>query len=250
MNFYSVIIGSELLNGRRKDKHFEFLNAELLKRGWSHKGSFVIKDEPNFIESIFKSIKEDKDAVMFSFGGIGATPDDYTRECAANVFRNGQMESNEGALRCILDKFGDDAYPHRVNMAMLPINAKLLHNPVSNVPGFYLDNKFFFVPGFPQMAQAMIVEALDKHYPLNDEKIYRYTLSAKTSENNFIDIMKTIDTKVDFSSLPIMEGDIRYTVLSIASNDNQLALNEFNKFLHYCKSHNIEYTLDDIKKNK
>jgi len=53
INFYSVIIGTELLNGRRKDAHFDFLNSELLKRGWEQKASFVIKDEPPFIEDIF-----------------------------------------------------------------------------------------------------------------------------------------------------------------------------------------------------
>ena len=59
MNFYSVIIGTELLNGRREDAHFPFLNSELLKRGWTHKGSFVIKDEPDFINSVFQLIKND-----------------------------------------------------------------------------------------------------------------------------------------------------------------------------------------------
>ena len=71
MNFYSVIIGTELLNGRRQDAHFSFLNKELLKRGWEHKGSFVINDEPPFMEDIFSLIKKDPKSVMFSFGGIG-----------------------------------------------------------------------------------------------------------------------------------------------------------------------------------
>jgi len=249
MNFYSVIIGSELLNGRRKDKHFDFLNGELLQRGWNHKGSFVIKDEPPFIEAIFNLIKQDKDAVMFSFGGIGATPDDYTRQCAANVFRDSKMEFNDGAMKCIIDQFGDEAYPHRVNMANLPIDAKLLANPVSNVPGFYLDDRYFFVPGFPQMAQAMILEALEKHYPTNTQKVYRLTLSAMVGENEFIDVMKTMDQNVDFSSLPIMEDGKRNTVLSVASSDQMLTQKEFDKFITHCEAHNIEYTLTDIKQN-
>ena len=65
MNFYSVIIGTELLNGRRLDAHFAFLNKELLKRGWEHKASFIIDDEPPFIEDIFNLIKKDPKAVMF-----------------------------------------------------------------------------------------------------------------------------------------------------------------------------------------
>jgi molybdopterin-biosynthesis enzyme MoeA-like protein len=187
---------------------------------------------------------------MFSFGGIGATPDDYTRECAGSVFRNGIMEQNKGALSCILDKFGDEAYPHRVHMANLPINAKLLHNPVSNVPGFYLDDRFFFVPGFPQMASAMILEALEKHYPTNSATNFRFTISAYTSENDFIEVMKTIDSSVDFSSLPIMDKDKRYTVLSISSNNKHLAKNEINKFINFCEAHNIVYINGDLKQNR
>ena len=31
MNFYAIIIGTEILNGRREDKHFEFVKNELAK---------------------------------------------------------------------------------------------------------------------------------------------------------------------------------------------------------------------------
>jgi len=246
MNFYSVIIGTELLNGRRQDAHFSFLNKELLKRGWEHKGSFVINDEPPFMEDIFSLIKKDPKSVMFSFGGIGATPDDYTRQSASNVFTNGTMEVNAGAKEAILDKFGDDAYPHRIEMANLPLNASLLKNVVTNVPGFYLDNRFFFVPGFPSMAQSMIVEALDKLYPQNESK-YRLTMSVHASENDLINTMKTISTNVDMSSLPIIEGEKRFAVISISGYDQDSVNFEFKKFIDYCEENKIKYELKDIK---
>ncbi len=247
MNFYSVIIGTELLNGRREDAHFKFLNNELLKRGWKHKGNFVIKDEPPFMEDVYRLIKNDPDSVMFSFGGIGATPDDYTRVCSANVFTDGKMEVNQGAKKAILDKFKDQAYPHRINMATLPVGAKLLKNVVTNVPGYYLEDRFFFVPGFPSMAHSMIIEALDKHYNQNNEKTYVKTLSAYASENELLDTMKTISSDVDLSSLPIIEGDKRYAVISISSNNNAKTEEEFNKFVTFCEQNNIKYTLDDIR---
>ncbi len=248
MNFYSVIIGTELLNGRRSDSHFAFFNSELLKRGWAHKGSFTIKDEPEFINSVFQLIKNDPKSVMFSFGGIGATPDDYTRKCAADVFTNGTTEINEVAKEAIIERFGDNAYPHRINMATLPLNCGLLKNVVSNVPGFYIENRFFFVPGFPSMAQHMILEALDKFYPLNNEKNFRLTLSAYVSENDLVYTMESISSDVDMSSLPIIDGDLRYTVISISSNSEELSSAEFNKFVDYCERNNIKYILDDIKK--
>ena len=248
MNFYSVIIGTELLNGRRKDAHFAFLNSELLKRGWEHKGSFVIKDEPALMENIYKLIQNDPNSVMFSFGGIGATPDDYTRQCAANVFTDGKMEVNEGAKKAILDRFGEEAYPHRINMANLPLNAGLLKNIVTNVPGFYLEKRFFFVPGFPSMAQHMIIEALDKFYPSNTIKQYRLVLSAYCSENDLINVMQDISDKVDLSSLPIIEGDKRYCIISISSTSEENTKNEFSKFTQFCDKNNIQYLLEDIRK--
>jgi molybdopterin-biosynthesis enzyme MoeA-like protein len=245
MNFYSVIIGSELLNGRREDAHFKFLNSELTKRGWEQKASFVIKDEPYFIEDIFNMVKNDPAAVLFSFGGIGATPDDYTREVAAKIFRDGKMEENSEALKCIIDKFGDEAYPHRVNMANLPLNSGLLKNVVTNIPGFHIDNRFFFVPGFPAMAHPMIVEALDSFYPENIAKV-RYSLKAQCSENDLIDTMKKVPMSVDLSSLPQINGDKRAVVISIASYKEEEAEKYFHMFLDYLDENSIEYNFEDI----
>ena len=219
-SFYTVIIGTELFNGRRKDKHFEFVNQELLKRGWEQKANFVIKDDPLFMEDVFNLVKKDKNSVMFSFGGIGATPDDYTREVAAKVFGNGIIEQNKDALKMILDQFGDEAYPHRINMANLPKNSLLLKNVVNNVPGFGVDERFFFVPGFPQMAHPMVQEALDRFYPKNQEK-YFCNFIVHSSENDIIDIMKSLPLDIEFSSLPKFIGDKRIVEIYIADFDKK-----------------------------
>lgn len=244
MNFYSCIIGSELLNGRRADAHFSFLNEELLKRGWEQKASFVIKDEPPFIEDIFSLVKNDPEAVLFCFGGIGATPDDYTRECAANVFTDRKMEINEGAKKCIVEKFGDESYPHRINMANLPINAELLKNVVTNIPGFSLEGRYFFTPGFPSMAHPMVIEALDNYYPSNRAKI-RFSLKALCSENDLIDTMKLIPKHIDISSLPQIQEEQRAVVISIASYDELEAKKYFDIFVAFVEKNNIEYFLTD-----
>ena len=244
MNFYSVIIGTELLNGRRKDAHFSFLNEQLLKRGWEQKANFVIKDEPAFIEDVFRFIKNDPGSVMFSFGGIGATPDDYTREAAAKVFTDAKMEINETAKKCIVDKFGEESYPHRINMAKLPIDAGLLKNVVTNIPGFYLQNRFFFVPGFPSMAKDMVIEALDKFYPKNSAK-HRLTLKAQCGENILIDTMKKVPSSIDISSLPQISEDGRNTVISLASYDKEECEDYFKLFTDFLKDQEIVYELGE-----
>ncbi len=245
-NFYSVIIGTELLNGRRKDAHFNFLNEQLLKRGWIHKASFTIEDDPRLMTNIFKLIKADKNSVMFCYGGIGATPDDYTRQIVAEVFRNANMQFHEEAKKLIENQFGKEAYPHRINMSYLPKNVKLLKNVVNNVPGFYLDDRFFFTPGFPSMSYSMVIEALDKYYFKNSMEKYRDTLTIFTGENELIDFMKALPKEIEVSSLPKLIDGKRRVVLSLASFDKTLLKNYFEKAQYYLKNKRIKYVLKDL----
>ena len=240
-NFYSVIIGTELLNGRRVDAHFSFLNEQLLKRGWTHKASFVIEDDVNLMEQIFKLIKSDENSVMFCFGGIGATPDDYTRDIAAKVFTNAKMQYHEEAKKLIEMQFKEEAYPYRIEMSHLPINSKLLKNIVNNVPGFYLEDRFFFTPGFPSMSQAMVCEALDMYFEKNDIEKFRFTFRAYCGESDLIPIMKKIPSFIELSSLPrIVEGK-REVEISIASNDEEQINNHSLLLIDYLIKNNINY---------
>ena len=245
VNFYSVIIGTELLNGRRTDAHFSFLNTQLLQRGWEQKASFVIEDDPKLMFDIFTLIKADPNSVMFCFGGIGATPDDYTRQTAARAFTDYKMEFHEEAKERILNQFKEEAYPHRINMAYLPVNAKLLTNVVNNVAGFYLEDRFFFTPGFPSMSQSMVVEALDKLYPKSQEK-YRRVLTVNASENDLINTMLKIPKHLDFASLPKIIGNDRKVVISLAGYDKEEIDKNFQLFIDYCIKNNKEYILSDI----
>ncbi|WP_234697171.1 competence/damage-inducible protein A [Nitrosophilus alvini] len=240
-NFYTVIIGTEILNGRRKDKHFEFVKNELLKRNLELKAVFFIEDDPDLIEKIFNLVKADPNSVMFSFGGIGATPDDYTRDVAAKVFTGGKKEVNEEAKKLIIERFGKDAYPYRIEMSNLPINAGLLSNPVNKVPGFYLERRFFFVPGFPEMAHPMIIEALEKFFPKAGEKT-RLSMCVEASENSMIDIMKEIPKDIEFSSLPVIKNGKYSAVISIAHKDKKEAKQWFDYYKKRLDEKGIKYT--------
>ncbi len=241
MNFYSVIIGSELLNGRRRDSHFDFLNKELIKRGWEQKGSFVIKDDFKLIEDIFNLIKSDEKSVMFSFGGIGSTPDDITRAVSAEVFGDGKLHIHDEVFKIIIDKFGDEAYPHRIKMSELPKDADLLKNVVNNIPGFQMKNRFFFTPGFPSMAQSMVVEALDNFYPQHKAK-FREGFLAQSSENEFINLMNEVPPSIELSSLPSMVGEKREVEISLLGESKDEVLKELNRFINYMNEKKINFT--------
>jgi molybdopterin-biosynthesis enzyme MoeA-like protein len=229
-HFYAVIIGSEILNGRREDKHFTFIRDALLRRGHLLFSTFIIKDDIELIHSIFTLIKNDPKGVLFSFGGIGSTPDDLTRQIASDVFDDGILAPHVKFASDIVERFGDSAFPHRITMANLPKKSELLHNVINNMSGFTLENRYFFMPGFPEMSHPMVEEALERFYPLA-EITYRMTLIAQTSENTLIEVMEKLDSRVDFSSLPMMNNGTPTVEISIASPDKTLCNNNFNLFI-------------------
>lgn len=242
MNFYACIIGSEILNGRRVDKHFEFLKDELQKYGHELFASFVIKDNERLIKDTYELIKSDKDSVMFSFGGIGATPDDLTRAIAAEIFTSKPLLRHKQFEQDIINRFGDEAYPHRIHMSDLPQDADLLFNPINNMSGFSLQNRYFFVPGFPQMSHPMIGEVISKLFSESVQK-YRATLLAKTSENRLIAIMKQIPADIELSSLPILSNDGVSVEISLCSSDKLHVEKYFKLFTDFLNESQITYNL-------
>ena len=242
MNFYACIIGTEILNGRREDKHFEFLKNELNKFGHELYSSFIIKDDEALIKKTYEFIKDDKESVLFSFGGIGSTPDDLTRAIAADVFTGEKLVRHPQFEKDIKERFADEAYPHRIFMSDLPSGSILLFNPVNNMSGFSLDDRFFFVPGFPQMAHPMIRTVIDKSF--NKElKKYRLTLLAQTSENTLIDIMKMVPSDIELSSLPILKKDSFAVEISLCSSNSLHVENNFKLFTDFLNSSKITYNL-------
>ncbi|MGM0534064.1 MAG: competence/damage-inducible protein A [Campylobacterota bacterium] len=245
MKFFALIIGSEILNRRRSDAHFDFVSKQLARRGWEFWGSNIIKDDPQLITDSIASVAGIQDSVLFCFGGIGSTPDDYTRQCAADALSGGELATHPQARDRILKRFGDEAFPHRINMASLPKGASLLDNPVNNIPGFQLQERFFFTPGFPKMAHPMIEAALDRYYPQNTP-LYRRTLKAMTSENTLIELMQQAPRDVEVSSLPKFEGEKRTTVISVAGYNEKSVASYFARYERFLHSQGIEYLLGNF----
>ncbi|MBN2870798.1 MAG: competence/damage-inducible protein A [Campylobacterales bacterium] len=241
-HFYAVIIGSEILNGRRADKHFMFLRDALLARGHVLYASLTIKDDPELIRNTFTMVKNDPDGVMFSFGGIGSTPDDLTRQIASDVFADGVLYPHKQFRSDIVERFGEAAFPHRIHMADLPPDAGLLHNVVNNMSGFYLQERYFFMPGFPEMSHPMVEEALGTFYPAASA-VYRKTLIAQTSENTLIDVMKQLPPQVDFSSLPMLRDGCASVEISVASGDEEEAARCLQLFIDALLAKKIDYVL-------
>ena len=163
MEFGAVIIGDEILTGKRQDKHMARLIDLLWARGLELAFCEYIGDVPMRIVATLRRTYALADTVVFCFGDIGATPDDYTRQCAAEA-ASVALRRHAGAVAEIEDRFGAMPADHpRYLMANLPEGCELVPNPFNRVPGFSL-KQHYFLPGFPEMAGPMMEWVLDTLY--------------------------------------------------------------------------------------
>src|SRR5674476_169303 len=198
-----IIIGDEILSGKRADKHLPKVIELLKARGLQLDYAEYVGDAPQRITATLKRAFASGD-VVFSTGGIGATPDDHTRQCAAQALGL-ELALHPQAETLIRQRMQDLAKEqgtvyeanrpdniHRLNMGVFPVGAQIIPNPFNKIPGFFCMGKrqfsagppqgklapsggsdphavgerggVYFVPGFPVMAWPMIEWVLDTRY--------------------------------------------------------------------------------------
>jgi molybdopterin-biosynthesis enzyme MoeA-like protein len=205
MDFGIIVIGDELLTGKRRDQHFTKAIETLSARNLDLKWCTIIGDDPALITDTLRRALNTQQAV-FCFGGIGATPDDHTRQCAADA-AGVALVRHPDAVAEIETRFGDSAYPYRILMAELPQSSRIIPNPYNRIPGFSLNN-IHFLPGFPVMAWPMMNWVLDTYYSngKNRPKQIEQTITVTgVYESNLMDIMQDFVKRfprLRLSSLP------------------------------------------------
>lgn len=133
--------------------------------------------------------------MVFCCGGIGATPDDRTRQSAAQALGL-PIERHPDALAEIEAKFGEEAYPNRVRMADFPQGASIIPNFFNRIAGFSIQ-RHYFMPGFPQMTQSMMEWVLNTYYA-DLSQSPRVELAIKLvdgKESEWIDFMETFESQ-------------------------------------------------------
>ncbi len=174
MQFGLIIVGDEILSGKRADKHLPKVIELLGARGLALDYAEYVGDSPARITATLKRAYESAD-VVFCTGGIGATPDDHTRQCAAKAL-GCELALHPQAEALIRERMRDTAkeqgtayepdHPdnmHRLNMGVFPVGAQIIPNPYNKIPGFTVGT-VHFVPGFPVMAWPMMEWVLETHY--------------------------------------------------------------------------------------
>ena len=172
--FGLIIVGDEILSGKRKDAHLPRVIELLAARGLALAWARYVGDDRALITEALRHAFACAD-IVFSCGGIGATPDDHTRQCAAAALGR-ELVLHPQAKALILERMADvarergEAYEperednlHRLNMGVFPAGAEIIANPYNKIPGFSVGD-VHFVPGFPVMAHPMIEALLDSRY--------------------------------------------------------------------------------------
>ena len=174
MPFGAIIVGDEILSGKRADAHLpkviELLGARGLALNWARYEGDDRARLTRTLRDAFASAD-----VVFCCGGIGATPDDHTRQAAAAAL-GVPLELHPHAKALITERMREMAAErgenfdadradnvHRLNMGVFPQGAQIIPNPYNKIPGFSVGD-VHFVPGFPVMAWPMIENLLDGRY--------------------------------------------------------------------------------------
>jgi molybdopterin-biosynthesis enzyme MoeA-like protein len=205
----ALIIGDEILTGKRADKHLPHVIETLGARGITLDYVHYLGDDRARLTDLLRDTL-DRDDVLFSFGGIGATPDDHTRQAAAAAL-GVPLALHPEAVREIEARFGADAYPHRVLMAEFPTGARVIPNPFNRIAAFAVRDHHF-LPGFPQMAWPMLDWVLATWLPdlARERPIERAVVVRDAGESQLLPLMDAVTAaypNVKLFSLPTLLPD-------------------------------------------
>lgn len=194
--FGAIIIGDEILSGKRQDKHFARIAELLAIRGLRLSWVEYLGDDRERLAATFRRTMAAGD-VVFSCGGIGNTPDDHTRQAVAAALGVG-LELHPEAFEELKIRFaGEEITDQRRLLVTFPAGVRMIPNPFNRIAGF-MANDHYFVPGFPQMAHPMIEWALDTFYksefqPVADTVEKAFLLTGPTAyESALLDLMEHI----------------------------------------------------------
>ncbi|MBY0242941.1 MAG: competence/damage-inducible protein A [Burkholderiaceae bacterium] len=237
-----IIIGDEILSGKRTDQHFpkvvQMLAARGLQLGWAE---YLGDDRARITATLTRTMASGD--IVLCCGGIGATPDDHTRQAAAAALGVPLVLHEEGK-RLIQQRIvrmaaeagqqADLDAPdnlHRLHMAEFAQGAALIPNPYNGIAGFSVGSHYF-VPGFPVMAWPMIEWVLDSHYAhlFNREPRAEHALLVyEQAESTLTPLMEALETQfplIKVFSLPTV-GDARtrrHIELGVKGEPGQAAL--------------------------
>ncbi len=217
-----IIVGNEILSGRTQDTNTSWIAEQLNTMGIVLKQVRVVPDIEDEIIRAVSELRGEMDYI-FTTGGIGPTHDDITSDAIAKAFGT-TLELNQSAYQTLVKHYGSekDVTPPRKKMAMIPVGASLINNPVSGAPGFQMGN-VFVLAGVPRIMQAMFDDV--KTRLSRGKPVLSNTIACSLAESMVAEPLSALQDKypgVNIGSYPHFRGGILGLSLVLRSTDDPL----------------------------
>ena len=213
-----IIIGNEVLSGRTKDINTSTISTWLNSLGIVVKEVRVIPDDAKTIIDTVNELRK-KFNYIFTTGGIGPTHDDITAESISNAF-NLEYGFHKEAFSILESYYKPGEFTEgRQKMAKMPTTAKLIINPSSGAPGFYVEN-VFCLPGVPSILKSMLGGL--NNILVGGDPVLSKTLNLRTVESEIAKSLTDIQNKnkeVEIGSYPFFRAGKLGVSIVIRSTD-------------------------------
>ncbi len=234
-----LIIGNEVLSGRTQDKNTSTISIWLNSLGIQVKEVNIIPDVEDKIINTVNILRKNYDYV-FTSGGIGPTHDDITSISISKAF-NLEYGFHKEAYSILENYYKPGEFNEgRQKMAKMPVAAKLILNPTSGAPGFYIEN-VFCLPGVPSILESMIGGL--NNILIGGDPIINKTVSLRTVESEIAKSITEIQNNnidVEIGSYPFFKaGKLGVSIVIRSADQNKLDKCN-SELMEFIKSANIK----------
>ena len=234
-----IIIGNEVLSGRTKDINTSTIATWLNSLGIEVKEVRVIPDDEKIIIETVNELRK-KFNYVFTTGGIGPTHDDITAESISNAF-NLEYGFHKEAFSILENYYKSGEFTDgRQKMAKMPTTAKLIINPSSGAPGFYVKN-VFCLPGVPSILKSMLGGL--NNVLVGGDPVLSKTLNLRTVESEIAKSLSDVQNQnndVEIGSYPFFR-DGKLGVSIVLRSTDKKKIDQCNiQILEFIKEKNIE----------
>ena len=239
VNAAIIIIGNEILSGRTQEINLEYISKWLNNLGVKVEEVRIISDIENEIINCVNELRK-KFNYIFTTGGIGPTHDDITSESISKAF-NLKYKFHKEAFNILEKYYGDGQFNEgRQKMAKMPSEAKLIYNPSSGAPGFFVEN-VFCLPGVPSILQSMLGGLKNKMS--GGTPIISKTINLRTIESEIAKPLKDVqdnNKEVEIGSYPFFKAGKVGVSIVLRSTEIQLINLCYKDIKNFIKKKNIK----------
>ena len=199
----------------------------------------VITDVEEIIIDTVNELRK-KFNYVFTTGGIGPTHDDITAESISNAF-NLEYGFHKEAFSILENYYKPGEFTEgRQKMAKMPTTAKLIINPSSGAPGFYVEN-VFCLPGVPSILKSMLGGL--NNILVGGDPLISKTLNLRTVESEIAKSLTNVQNQnndVEIGSYPFFRAG-KLGVSIVLRSTNQKKIDNCNdQILKFVKEKKIE----------